>query len=130
MLSIICIFLFFLFNENIIQLASSHRHTFRPTAATPAAHSSVLTFLAADGDDGAAELQALVPVGIDGPGRTLHPGARLEVDGVQRDHLGRGEEGVHVHLSHGAGDAVRPGGGADEPAVAGQSVVDVLADAD
>lgn len=127
MLSIICIFLFFLFNENIIQLASSHRHTFRPTAA---AHSSVLTFLAADGDDGAAELQALVPVGIDGPGRALHPGARLEVDGVQRDHLGRGEEGVHVHLPHGAGDAVRPGGGADEPAVAGQSVVDVLADAD
>lgn len=84
----------------------------------------------ADGDDGAAELQALVPVGIDGSGCALHPGAGLEVDRVQRDHLGRGEEGVHVHLPHGAGDAIWPGGGTDEPAVAGQRVVDVLADAD
>lgn len=53
----------------------------------------------------------------------------MEVDRVQRDHLGRCEEGVKVHLPHGTGDAVGASRGADEPAVAGQSVVDVLAHA-
>ena len=89
-----------------------------------------LTLLHADGDDVAAELQALVPVGVDGPGGALDPRPRLEVDRVQGDELRGGEEGVEVHLAHGAGHPVRPGGGADEPAVLGQSVVDVLAGAD
>ena len=89
-----------------------------------------LTFLPADRGQGAAELQARVAVGVDGPGGTLDPGARLEVDRVQRDLLGRGEEGVEVGLAHGARDAVGPRGGADQPAVARERVVDVLADAD
>lgn len=54
----------------------------------------------------------------------------MEVDRVQRDHLGGSEERVKVHLPHGTGDAVRASRGADEPAVAGQGVVDVLADTD
>lgn len=95
-----------------------------------AVHCSVLTFLPADGNDGAAELQTLIPIWIDSPGCTLHPGACLEVDGVQCDHLGGGEEGVHVHLPHGTGDAVGAGWGTDEPAVAGQGIVDVLTDTD
>lgn len=44
------------------------------------AHCSVLTFLLVDRDNGAAELQTLVPVRINGPSSTLDPGACLEVD--------------------------------------------------
>lgn len=91
---------------------------------------SLLTFLLADRDDGTAELQTLFPVRVHGPGGTLDPGACLEVDRVQRDHLGGRIEGVEVHLPHGTGDAVWASRGADEPAVTGQGVVDVLADTD
>lgn len=93
-----------------------------------AGYCSLLTFLLADGDNGAAELQTLIPIGINSPSSTLDPGASLEVDRVQCDHLGGCKEGVKVHLPHGTGDTVGAGRGADEPVVAGQGVVDVLAD--
>ena len=54
----------------------------------------------------------------------------MEVDRVQCDHLGGCKESVKVHLPHGTGDAIRASWGTDEPAVAGQGVVDVLADTD
>lgn len=54
----------------------------------------------------------------------------MEVDRVERDELGRGEEGVEVYLAHRAGDAIGSRGGAHKPAVTCQCVVDVLADAD
>lgn len=41
-----------------------------------------ITFLSADGDDRAHQLQALIAIGIHSAGRTLHPGARLEVYGI------------------------------------------------
>lgn len=85
-----------------------------------------LTLLVADDDDGTGQFQASVSVSIEGSGCTLNPGARLEVDGVQRDGLGVGEEGIGVHLPHGAGHPVGAGGGADQPAVLRESVVDVL----
>lgn len=89
-----------------------------------------LTLLLADHRNGAGQLQARVAVGVERSGRALNPGAGLEVDGVQHDRLGVGEEGVGVHLSHGAGDAVGPGGGTDQPAVLSESVVNVLRRAD
>lgn len=85
-----------------------------------------LTVFPADCNDGTEELQACVPTGSECTGRTLHPAACPEVDGVQGDHLGAGEEGVGVYFLQGAGDAITATRGADKPAVLGQGVVDIL----
>lgn len=51
----------------------------------------------------------------------------MEVHRVQGDELGGSEEGIKVDFSHGAGDSVGACGGADEPTVASECVVDVFA---
>lgn len=51
----------------------------------------------------------------------------MEINRVQGDHFRGGKEGVKVNLFHWAGDTIRTTGGADEPSVTGQGVVDVLA---
>lgn len=51
----------------------------------------------------------------------------MEVHRVQADELGRSEEGIKVDFPHGAGDAVGACGGADEPTVTSEGVVDVFA---
>ena len=89
-----------------------------------------LTLLFTDHSYGAGKLQAGISIGIEGPCCTLNPWAGLEVDGIQSDGLGVGEESICVHLPHGAGHSIRPGGGADQPAVLRESVVDVLRRAD
>lgn len=78
---------------------------------------SCLTLFHADGDDGAAELQAFVPIAVNGTGGALNPWASLEVDGVQRDYLGGGEKGVDIHFPHRAGDTIWPSGGTDKPTI-------------
>ena len=89
-----------------------------------------LTLLFTDHSNGAGKLQAGVSIGVESPRRTLNPWAGLEVDRIQSDGLGVGEESICVHLPHGAGHSIRPGGGADQPAVLSESVVDVLRRAD
>lgn len=89
-----------------------------------------LTLFPADDNDGAQQLQAAIAIGVEGPSGALDPRSCLEVDGVQSNGLGVGEEGVGVHLPHGAGHTIGAGGGADEPAVLRECVVDVLHGAD
>lgn len=54
----------------------------------------------------------------------------MKVDGVQGDELGGSEVSVEINFPHRAGDSVGAGGGTDDPTVASQCVVDVLAFAD
>lgn len=85
-----------------------------------------LTLLPADDRDRWAELQPGISISIKGPGSTLHTRSCLEVDGVQCDGLGIGEEGVGIDLTHGTCDSIWPSGGTNEPAVLSQGVVNVL----
>ena len=86
-----------------------------------------VTLVHADGHDGATELQAFIPVRVHAPRCTLDPGTSLEVDWVQSDDFGGGEEGIKVNLSQRTGDAIGAGGGTYEPTITSQGVVDVLA---
>lgn len=86
-----------------------------------------LTLLHADGHDGATELQAFIPIHVHAPRCTLDPGTSLEVDWVQCDDFGGGEEGIEVNLSQRTGDTIRAGGGTNKPTITSQGVVDVLA---
>lgn len=85
-----------------------------------------LTFFPADNHDSWTELQPGISISVESPGSTLHTRACLEIDGVQRDGLCIGEEGVCVDFTHGAGDSIRPSGGANKPAVMSQGVINAL----
>lgn len=84
------------------------------------------TFLSANGYNGAHQLQAFIPISVHSTSRALHPRARLEVDGVQCDDLGRCKKGVEVQFSHGAGYTIRASRCTDQPSVPCQSVINIL----
>lgn len=90
----------------------------------------LLTFFFANHNNGTGQLQASITVGIEGSRCTLNPRTSLEVDWIQGDWLGAGEERVSVYLPHGACHSIWSGGSTNQPAVLGQSIVDILSRAD
>lgn len=89
-----------------------------------------LTFSFADHNNGTGQLQTSISIGIEGSRCTLNPRTSLEVDWIQGDWLGVGEECVSVYLPYGACHPIWSGRSANQPAVLGQSIVDILSRAD
>lgn len=85
-----------------------------------------ITFFSSNGYNRAHQFQAFIAISIHSTSCTLHPGAWLEIYGVQCDHLGWCKEGVRVNFSHGAGHTIRPSRCTDQPSISSQSVIDVL----
>lgn len=91
---------------------------------------AALTLIHADGHYGATELQSFISIRVHSPCGTLNPRTMLEVDWIQSDELGWGEEGIKVNFPHWTGDTIWACWGADKPTVTGQGVVDVLTHTD
>lgn len=91
---------------------------------------SLFTFFIANHNNGTGQLQASISIGVESSCCTLNPGTGLEVNRIQGDWLGVGEEGVSVYLPHGTSHSIWPSGSTHKPAILGQSIVDALSRAD